>query len=335
HQGVPASTVPRRLLAAEGSRVRLVAVSGASNVTGVLTPIHEIARMAHHAGARILVDAAQLAPHRPIDLHPRDREADASLDFVALSGHKLYAPGSRGVLIGAFAPFERRRCIGDVGGGMAEYVSTEDFQVKDEITAREEAGTPNIPGTIALGMIARLLAELPMAQVARAEEPLTAYALERLRSVPGARVFGPEDPALRVGVFSFAIDGLPYGLVAAYLDDFHAIAVRDGCFCAHPYVKALLGIGAADERRYLEELARGDRRNVPGMVRASLGLYSTRDDVDALTAALAELVRERDRVGRLYRQEMDGAFVLAGPPRHTVSGEALFSLDAALTLVRG
>lgn len=341
-----------RVLEKEGARVRLVAVAGASNVTGVLVPVHEIARMAHAAGARVLVDGAQLAPHRPIDLHAPGLGADAGIDFLAMSGHKLYAPGSRGVLVGTFAPFERRRCIGDVGGGMVEYVSIEDFQVKDEITAREEAGTPNIPGTIALGLVATALREAPMSEVAREEGLLVAYALGRLRSVPGVRVFGPEDPAARVGVFAFTVEGLPYGLVAAYLDDFHDIAVRDGCFCAHPYVKALLGVTREEERRYLAEMAQGDRRRVPGMVRASLGLYSTRDDVDALADALAELGRTRDRVAALYRQDMDGAFHLAasqarggeagtGPGSATAAGAPagradapLFSLDAALDLLR-
>lgn len=316
------------LLETEGHRVRLVAVTGASNVTGVLVPIFDIARMAHAVGARVLVDAAQLAPHRPLAMHPQDLGDDARLDFVALSGHKLYAPGSRGVLCGAFAPLERRRCIGDVGGGMVEYVSTEDFQVKDEITAREEAGTPNIPGTIALGMIARVLGGGVMEEVSRREEQLVVYAMERLRAVSGLRLFGPEDPSLRVGVFSFEMDTLPYGLVAAYLDDFHNIAVRDGCFCAHPYVKALLGVSASDEQRYLDEMHRGDRRRVPGMVRASLGLYSTRDDVDALCDALYELVRTRSRVEPLYQQGLDGSFRLS-PSFRAPPTDPLFSLDTA------
>ncbi|MCC6999116.1 MAG: aminotransferase class V-fold PLP-dependent enzyme [Deltaproteobacteria bacterium] len=325
-----------RVLEAEGSRVRLLAVTGASNVTGVLNPVHELARMAHAVGARILVDAAQLAPHRPLDLHPHGMPADARLDFVALSGHKLYAPGSRGVLAGSFAPFERRACIGDVGGGMVEYVSTEDFQVKDEITAREEAGTPNIPGTLSLGMVACLLEQVGMDAVAAAEEALTAYAMDRLRSVPGLHLYGPEDPAARVGVFSFALAGVPYGLVAAYLDDYHNIAVRDGCFCAHPYVKELLKVGPGEERDYLTSLAAGDRRTVPGMVRASLGLYSTRDDMDALTAALSELARDRDRIIKRYRQAVDGSFTheAAAGARHGAAAEALFSLDVACACLK-
>ncbi len=319
-----------RVLAAEGDRVRLVAVTGASNVTGLLNPIHDIARMAHAKGARILVDAAQLAPHRPLDLHPAELSADARLDFVALSGHKLYAPGSRGVLAGSFAPFERRACIGDVGGGMVEYVSTEDFQVKDEITAREEAGTPNIPGTLSLGMIARLLMRADMRKVAAAEEALTAYAMEKLCAVPGLTLYGPHDPGLRVGVFSFAHARVPYSLVAAYLDDFHNIAVRDGCFCAHPYLKELLKVSASEEKRYLGEMSSGDRRTIPGMVRASLGIYSTRDDVDALIAALTQLAKNPDKILARYEQALDGSFTLVGDApgaRHAHAAEALFSLD--------
>lgn len=325
-----------RVLAAEGSRVRLVAISGASNVTGVVPPIHEIARMTHAAGARLLVDAAQLAPHRPIAIHPQGMGAAARLDFVALSGHKLYAPGSRGVLVGSFAPFERRRCIGDVGGGMVEYVSVEDFRVKDEITAREEAGTPNIPGTLSLGMIARLLAACPMQRVALEEDRLVGYALERLQSVPNFQLFGPTEPQDRLGVFSFLVKDVPYQLVAAYLDDFHNIAVRDGCFCAHPYVKALLNISPAQEHEYLDEMAAGDRRGIPGMVRASFGVYSTRADVDALCAALTDLVRDRHRIEQAYVQQMDGGFVLRDRvQRGDTAGErecdSIFTLGAALS----
>ena len=261
-----------------------------------VNPVHRIAAMAHAVGAQILVDGAQWVPHARVEMH--GAEPGDSLDYLVLSGHKLYAPGSRGALIGSLETLSGRRCVTDVGGGMVEYVSTEDFQVKDEITAREEAGTPNIPGTLSLGMVACLLEQVGMDAVASAEEALTAYAMDRLRSVPGLHLFGPEDPAARVGVFSFALAGVPYGLVAAYLDDYHNIAVRDGCFCAHPYVKELLKVGPGEERDYLTSLAAGDRRTVPGMVRASLGIYSTRDDMDALTAALTELARDRDRAGQ-------------------------------------
>lgn len=291
-----------RILAEEGARVRLVAVTGASNVTGVLTPIHDIAARAHAVGAQVMIDAAQLAPHRRIEMHPA---GGPDLDFLVVSGHKLYAPGSRGVVVGPLAA-EGCACVGDVGGGMVEYVSMEDFRVKQEITAREEAGTPNIPGTIALGLAARLLERVGMDVVAAAEEQLTAYALERLRAIDGLRVYGPADPAARVGVISFNVVGLPHGLCATHLDDAYAIAVRNDCFCAHPYVKALLECPDEVERRHRAALDEGDRSRFPGMVRLSLGMYTTRADIDAAAAALAEVVRDRDRLLELYSVDPSG-----------------------------
>lgn len=290
----------RAVMAAEGRRVRLVAVSGASNVTGIVNPIHEIAALAHRHGAQILVDAAQLAPHRRIDM--------SDIDFLVISGHKLYAPGSRGVLVGRLGVLGACRCVGDLGGGMVEYVSLDDYRVKEEVTAREEAGTPNIPGTIGLGIVAEALMRVGMDRVEREEEELVGYALERLRGVPGLTLYGTTDPSARVGVFAVNLGRLHHGLVAAFLDDHYAVAVRDGCFCAHPYVKALLGVDEATEQRLLGELEVGDRRHVPGMVRLSLGLYSTREDVDVVVEALGDLWRRRDAVVRDYEARRDGEY---------------------------
>jgi selenocysteine lyase/cysteine desulfurase len=303
----------RAIFDEEGRRVRLLTVSGASNVTGVVNPIDDLAALAHRAGAKILVDGAQLAPHRRVQMR--------EIDFLALSGHKLYAPGSRGALVGRMEVLGDRRCIGDVGGGMVEYVSVEDFRVKEEITAREEAGTPNIPGTIALGLVAATLNRIGMERVEHEEQELVGYALEKLLALDGVTVYGPRDPAARVGVFALNVAGLHHGLVSAFLDDHHAVAVRNECFCAHPYVKALLEIGPQAERAYLDEMQAGDRRHVPGMVRLSLGIYSTRADVDAAADALAELWRHRTRVEASYREELDGSFLpAAGRP-----GAAIYS----------
>ncbi|MDW8282467.1 MAG: aminotransferase class V-fold PLP-dependent enzyme [Myxococcales bacterium] len=290
-----------RILRQEGHRVRVVAVTGASNVTGVLTPLDEIAARAHAVGAQVMVDAAQLAPHRPIRMHGGGQ----NLDFVVVSGHKLYAPGSRGALIG---PLEETGCVcaGDVGGGMVEFVSLDDYQIKNEITQREEAGTPNIPGTIALGMAALLLQRIDMARIAAAEEALVGYALERLAAIEGLRLYGPLDPSARVGVIALNVVGLHHAVVARYLDDTHAVCVRSGCFCAHPYVQALLACTDEAEEAYRRQVSAGDRSALPGMVRLSFGLYNTRDDVDAACAALAEAVRRRDQIREAYLVDRSG-----------------------------
>ena len=282
----------RRVLENEGSRVRLVTVAGVSNVTGVKNPIHEIAALAHAVGAELAVDAAQMGAHVPLALHAHG-EAEA-IDYVALSGHKMYAPGSRGALVGKLSRAVGAQCVGDVGGGMVESVSIDDYVLKDDLTAREEAGTPNIPGTIGLGLAAARLLEAGLDQIEAHEAAITEHALEALSSIEGVTVYGPSwTRERRAGVISFNVQGLPHGLVAAFLNDSHAIAVRNECFCAHPYVKRLLGVTDAEEARYLSEMAEGERRNVPGMVRASFGMYSLLDDVQALVDGLRELTRER------------------------------------------
>jgi cysteine desulfurase / selenocysteine lyase len=304
-----------RILEREGSRVRLVAVTGVSNVTGIVNPIDRIAKMAHAVGAEILVDGAQWVPHAKVEMHPANGE---SIDYLVLSGHKLYAPGSRGALVGSLQTLSGRRCVTDVGGGMVEYVTLEEFEIKDEVTAREEAGTPNIPGSIAMGLVAETLSAIGMDLVAEREHRLTEELLARLVRIPRVRVYGSTDTARvpRAGVVAFNVDGLSHGLVAAYLNDFHGICVRDGCFCAHPYVKALMLIDEQTEASYRREMLCGDRRNVPGMVRASLGIYSTSDDIEALGIALERLVSDIDQVRQKYEADLDGTYRLAGFPEH-------------------
>jgi cysteine desulfurase/selenocysteine lyase len=303
-----------RLLEREGERVRLVAVTGVSNVTGIINPVREIAKRAHDVGAQILVDGAQWVPHEPVQMHASDPAQ--TLDYLVLSGHKLYAPGSRGALIGNLETLSGRRCVTDVGGGMVEYVTLEEFEIKDEVTAREEAGTPNIPGSIAMGLIAETLERIGMPIVAERERELTEKLVERLAGIDGVTIYGSTDLARvpRAGVVSFNVEALPHGLVAAYLNDFHDIAVRDGCFCAHPYVKALLKVDAQTEQSYRREMLCGDRRHIPGMVRASLGVYSREDDIDALARALAELVSRADEMRGRYQADLDGTFRLSGTP---------------------
>jgi selenocysteine lyase/cysteine desulfurase len=291
-----------RILEEEGDRVRLVAITATSNVTGIATPVHDVARLAHAVGAELMVDGAQWVPHAPVSLHRDDPAED--IDYLVFSGHKLYAPGSRGALIGKLSTLRDARCVTDVGGGMVEYVSMEDYEVKEEVTAREEAGTPNILGTIAMGLVANALLETGMDVVQEREQRLTIRLVERLSRVPSVRILGSTDlqTVHRAGVVSFDVGGVPYGLVASYLDDFHNIAVRDGCFCANPYVRDLLG---CTTQRPTES---------SGLVRASLGIYSTEDDIEDLGLALEALVKDRERIAALYGQDEHGWRLQEGPP---------------------
>ncbi|HEX2883581.1 MAG TPA: aminotransferase class V-fold PLP-dependent enzyme, partial [Candidatus Limnocylindria bacterium] len=266
----------------------LVAVTGASNVTGEVWPLSKIARIAHDNGARLLVDAAQLAPHAPIDMR-----ADG-IDYLALSGHKLYAPYGAGALIGerdwltAGDPFLR-------GGGAVKLVTVEETLWAD-LPDRQEAGSPNVIGAVALGVACDTLASAGMERIAAEERALLDYARRRLASVPGFehyRVWADDHP--RVGLMTFNLGDMPYDLLAAILSAEHAIGIRHGCFCAHPLMIRLLRIADDEVHRLVDETRAGHHRRFPGAARMSLGLASTRADIDVLAAALTTIATDGPR----------------------------------------
>ena len=306
-----------RLLADHAGRVALVAVSGASNVTGVVQPVHDVAAKVHAVGGRILVDAAQLAAHRPIGMRPHDDPGH--LDFVALSAHKMYAPYGTGALVGprcAFAPAPAHR-----GGGTVRAVTTASIAWAD-LPDREEAGSPNVLGAIALAAAVRTLTSAGLDCIAAHEAQLTRYAVHRLCEVPGLALAGPATARSvdRVGVLPFTIAGLEHGLVAAVLGYEHGVGVRSGCFCAHPYVTHLLQMSGADAAAWVEAARHGDKRGVPGLVRISFGCYNDVDDVDRVVQGL-ERVIDGD-IAADYLADLDGSFHPAGYVE-----PMLFSLD--------
>ena len=256
----------------------LVAVTGASNVTGEVLPIAALAQVAHRHGARIAVDAAQLAPHLPIYIDALD------VDYVALSGHKLYAPFGAGVLAGrsdwldAAPPYLS-------GGGATVHVGDATHDVTYAVgPARHEAGTPNLLGAVALAAVCQALHSADRTALAAHEQALLARLRDGLAALPDVaelRMFKPD--AARVGITSFAVAGHDSAAVARYLAREHGIGVRDGLFCAHPLVRRLLH----------EAATRLGRPLPPTAVRVSIGIGTTVEDIDRLVAALSGLNRVR------------------------------------------
>jgi selenocysteine lyase/cysteine desulfurase len=264
----------------DGPRPRLLAITGASNVTGWLPSIDRIIDAAHDRGVPVLVDAAQLAPHRPLP---------PAADFLAWSGHKMYAPYGSGVLVGPRNTFTD----GDpflAGGGAVDLVDLDEVIWTDP-PDREEAGSPNVVGAVALHAAIEALTDLGWPAIRDHELGLARKLREGLASIDGVRLLGPGPASAHetLAVGAFTVEGVHHALVAARLSAEHAIGVRHGCFCAHPYLIRLLGLTDAEVHDYRDSVLLGDRRTVPGAVRASCGLAATGADVDRLLAAVAAI----------------------------------------------
>ena len=298
----------KRMLGQHKSRVKLVAINGASNITGICSPIHDIAAWTHAVGACIFVDAAQLAAHRRIDMLPDDDPRH--IDFLALSAHKIYAPFGTGALIGPAKFFEE----GDpdmVGGGVVDIVTLEDA-VWNHPPHKEEAGSPNVVGGVALAEAVAILESVGMGEIEKHELDLLRYAINSLKKIRGVTLYGPtEHLEDKVGVIAFNVDGLHHALVAAIMGTEGGIGVRNGCFCAHPYVKELLHVTPEEDRIFTEEVLGGDKSHMPGMVRASLGCYNNERDIDAFVEMLGRIVRKEYR-GTYVQDRSSGAFHAEG-----------------------
>ena len=232
---------------------RIVAFTHVSNVLGTVNPVAELSRLAHDAGAVVVVDGAQAVPHVPVDV------SALGCDLYAFSGHKMLGPMGIGVLVGtpalldAMPPYH--------GGGEMIRTVQDTTATYAPLPHKFEAGTPNVEGAIGLGAAVRYLRELGMDAVAAHEQALTRYALERLATVEGLKLYGPAE---RAGVVSFTLADIhPHDL--ATIVDSEGVAIRAGHHCAQPLMRRL---------------------DVAATARATLYLYNTRDDVDALVAAL-------------------------------------------------
>ena len=238
-------------------RVKLVGVAYVSNVLGTVNPVQDIIRRAHAVGAKVLVDGAQAVQHLPIDVQELD------CDFFVFSGHKLYGPTGVGVLYGKEALLEQMPPW--QGGG--EMIKTVRFEktTYNELPFKFEAGTPDFIGVVGLGEAIRYVDSIGLENIAAYEHDLLHYAMERMREVPGMRFFG--EAGDKSSVISFALGDIHHSDTGVLLDKL-GIAVRTGQLCAEPTMQ---------------------HYGVTGMVRASLGMYNTRNEIDALHDGLMKV----------------------------------------------
>ena len=287
----------------DGARPALLAVTGASNVTGWRPPVEEICAEAHARDVPVLLDAAQLAPHRPLPAG-----GPGGPDFVAFSGHKMYAPFGAGALIGPRSVFE----TGDpflAGGGAVDLVDLDEV-IWTEPPEREEAGSPNVVGVVAFGTAMEELERIGWDAIRAHEVALSSRLHDGLRAIGGVHVLGPgpEPGGDLLAVAAFNVAGLHHALVAARLSAEFGIGVRHGCFCAHPYLIRLLGVGPAGIAEARAAVRRGDRSAIPGAVRASCGLGTTAEDVDALLSAVGHLAAGAPAPVRYVQDAITGDF---------------------------
>ncbi|ELY0463331.1 cysteine desulfurase [Listeria innocua] len=239
-----------------GEKTKIVALAHVSNVLGTITPIKEIAAIAHKFGAVILVDGAQAVPHMEVDV------VDLDADFYAFSGHKMMAPTGIGALYGKRELLDAMEPT-EFGGEMIDFVELYDSTWK-ELPWKFEAGTPIIGGAIALGAAIDYLAEVGLANIHAHEQALASYAIEEMSKIEGITIYGPKDASKRCGLVTFNLEGAHPHDIATILDE-DGIAIRAGHHCAQPLMKWL---------------------DVSSTARASFYIYNTKEEIDALIDGL-------------------------------------------------
>lgn len=239
-----------------GEKTKIVALAHVSNVLGTITPIKEIAAIAHKFGAVILVDGAQAVPHMEVNV------VDLDADFYAFSGHKMMAPTGIGALYGKRELLDAMEPT-EFGGEMIDFVELYDSTWK-ELPWKFEAGTPIIGGAIALGAAIDYLAEVGLANIHAHEQALASYAIEEMSKIEGITIYGPKDASKRCGLVTFNLEGAHPHDIATILDE-DGIAIRAGHHCAQPLMKWL---------------------DVSSTARASFYIYNTKEEIDALIDGL-------------------------------------------------
>ena len=318
-------------------RLRIGSFSAASNVTGMRSPVTEIARLLHRHDALAFFDYAASAPYVPIDMNPDDprREGDASLDAVFISPHKfLGGPGSSGLLV-----FNQRCYHADLppsiaGGGTVDYVGPEDHDFIHDIEAREKAGTPGILQTLKAALAFEVKDAVGIERIEQTETEMTRLAFARWGKTPGIEILGNQDPSRRVGIISFNIKD-PKGqylhprFITTLLNDLFGIQSRAGCSCAGPYGHQLLGIDHDKAEEYRAWITRGYHGIKPGWCRIGFHYVFDRAEVEYLLDCVEFVAEQGHLFAHQYQFDAKGG---AWWHKQWREPEAIFSLEQALSI---
>ena len=283
----------------KNEQIKLLTITGASTITGYRPPIYEIAALAHRYNAKMFADVCQLIQHERVDMRTDDHPCH--LDFVAFSGHKMYAPYGTGVIVGpkeffdSFHPYQ-------IGGGNLPYI-TRNLEIKRFYTERaHDPGTPNAMGAISIAKAIQIIEDLSQERIAKYEHYLVEYTFTRLRQIPGVTVHISGESLAHV--IPFDIDGFDGRLVAEILAQEHAIGVRAGAFCTYEYIRKLKNISDEQDCKIAKEVDMGITRNIPSIIRASFAVYNTLEDCDRFLDAILEIVRNGiDHYLPYYKQD--------------------------------
>ena len=252
-------------------RIKYVTITGASNVTGYITDIRMVAKLAHKYGAKLIVDGAQLVPHRSVNIC--GKEDDDYIDFLIFSAHKVYAPFGSGAIIGLRDELEKYP-PDTKGGGTVERVLDDEI-IWLSTPEKNEAGSPNFFGAVALMQALKEMNKIGFELIESNEKKLLKILIEGMKNFERVILYGDnENIEDRLGIMVFNIDRLCYEMVGEYLASIRGIAVRQGGFCAHPYTRRLLGIKSNEIEEYIK------KNGMPGMVRVSLGAYNSEKEVN-------------------------------------------------------
>ncbi len=265
----------------EENDVDYVTVTAASNVTGYITDVNRVAKMAHEHGAKIIVDGAQIVAHRAFSMMGETPEEN--IDFFVFSAHKMYSPYGGGAIVGP-TDILNEHMPEFYGGGTIRVVGDAWQEYKDA-PEKYEAGSPNYPGVIGMGKAMDVLMEVGFDKIEEHEKKLNQRLVDGLKQLDNIIIYGDSDDLSdRVGVVTFNIHDVNSSHLAQKLATNFGVATRRGAFCANPYAWRLLGVTDEEAKGFIE----CDDSGTPGMIRVSFGIYNTEEEVDAFLASLSE-----------------------------------------------